>query len=308
MSLRPVNRSLQLAKVQQRIFSQPWAMHPTYAMAAIQALSSKYAMSLVETGDAALEGMNLDALAHDARIRGEIAMERRQGQPFDQYDDVAIIPVEGILVKDWGIDPWCGITGYDGIKAKVIAACQDDNIKGIWFDVDSGGGDVSGLFDLCDVITSLNQRAGGKPMFGFANEHAYSAAYAILSCCDKLYCPRFGGVGSVGVITTHVTRKRQNDMQGIDVTVIRSGTDKALANGVELLPERAQQHIQAQVDVIRDGFVDLVAGNMPPLSKKTVRETEGLDYMGDDARAIGFVSDVCSWDEAWGKLQTRINR
>lgn len=306
--LREVDRPLQLSRAMNRMFNRPLAMTEESALRMLAVVRGKFGLNLITSGGEVLDDAGMNTMIAEARQQAAVDATRRRGQVFDEYDDVAIIPVWGTLMQSWGLDPWCGITGYDGIEAKVIAASMDDNIRGIWLDVDTGGGDVSGLFDLCDLIWSLNAKNGGKPIFAFVNEHAYSAGYAIASCADKVWMPRYGGVGSVGVITIHTTYARQLDTQGVDVTVIRSGTQKARANSVELLPEETRAHIQGQIDVIRKGFVDLVTRNMPAVTAKTVRETEALDYMGDDARAIGFVTGICSYHEAWGKLQTRINR
>jgi signal peptide peptidase SppA len=308
--MRPVNRQAELSKVMQRIMDRPLAMHPSRAAMVMAALKSKYALNTLRLADdEILDGDAMDALAADGRQAAVAERSRRQGRIFDEADGVAIIPVWGSLTQSWGLDPYSGVTGYDGIIAKAIAASEDENIKAIWLDIDSGGGDVAGLKACTDILRSLSQREGGdKPIFAMANEFAYSAAYAIACCADKLFVPEFGGVGSIGVITIHATMARYYEKQGIDVTVIRSGEQKARANSVEILPEETRDHIQRQCDVIRQWFVNHVSECMPGLSQKTVRETEGLDYMGQDARAIGLVSDVCSEAEAWGKLLRRINR
>jgi signal peptide peptidase SppA len=309
-AMRPVNRELELSKVMQRIMDRPLAMHPSRAMMVMSALRSKYALTGLRMSDEEYFGAEaMDALAADGRRAALADRARRNGRIFEESDGVAIIPVWGSLTQSWGLDPFSGTTGYDGITAKAMAAAEDENIKAIWLDIDSGGGDVAGLKACTDILRALSQREGGdKPIFAYANEFAYSAAYAIAACADKVFCPEFGGVGSIGVITVHATFARAYEKEGIDVTVIRSGSEKARANSVELLPESTKAHIQAQCDVIREWFVDHVATCMPAISKKTVRETEGLDYMGQDARAIGLVSEVCSEAEAWGKLLRRINR
>lgn len=307
-SLRPVNRSAQMSRVMQRLMTQPWAIHERHALMALAAIRGKYGIEMVHSGDVALDGPALDGFLASQRPQAAVDATRRRGAAFDEYDGVAIIPIEGTLVQNWGLDPWCGITGYDGIETKVIAAAQDSNIQATWLEIDSGGGDVSGLFDLCDVITAVNAKNGGKPIWAFVNEHAYSAAFAIATCADKVFMPRYGGVGSVGVITMHATYARQLKATGVDVTVIRAGEQKARANSVEELPDETRAHIQQQVDTIRAGFIKLVSDNMPGVTQNVVRETEGLDYMGDDARALGFVSGIMSWHQAWDALQRKINR
>lgn len=308
--IRPVNREFELSKVMQRMMDRPLALHPSRAAMVMAALRSKYVLNSLRMSDGEyFDADALDALAADGRRAAVAERSRRRGQIFDEADGIAIIPVWGSLTQSWGLDPYSGVTGYDGITAKAIAAARDENIRGIWLDIDSGGGDVAGLKACVDVLRVLSQREGGdKPIFAMCNEFAYSAAYAIAACADKVFVPDFGGVGSIGVITIHGTFARAYEKEGIDITVIRSGEQKARANSIELLPEATRAHIQMQCDKIRDWFVDHVSACMPAASKKTVRETEGLDYMGDDARAIGLVSDVCSEAEAWGKLLKRINR
>lgn len=307
-NLRPVDREVALSRVVQRLFNKPHAVHPAKVPFILSAIRSKYGIRSIALGGSVIGETEMSAISHAGKMEA-IARDgtRRDGRIFREADDVAIIEVWGTLMKDWGLDPMSGATGYDGIEQKLVAAMLDDNIKAIWFDIDSGGGEVAGLFDLVDLIWSCNAKNGGKPIFAMAAEEAYSAAYAIASAADKVFVPRFGGVGSVGVITMHATFQRQLESEGIDVTIIRAGEEKARANSFEQLPEHTMAQIQAEAEEIRDGFIDTVARNMA-LPKKTVRETEGLDYMGQHARAIGFVSAVCSEHEAWGKLQRRINR
>lgn len=303
-----VDYEFEMSRVMQRLFNHPLALHPARVEILLSVVRSKYGLRQITSGGRVIDTAGMDALAMQARQQASIAGARREGKIFQEADEVAIIPVWGTLVKDWGLDPWSGITGYDGIERKAIAAMEDSNIKGVWLDIDSGGGDVAGLADLCDLLVSLSARKGGKPIYAMAAEHAYSAAYAIAACADKVFVPRFGGVGSIGVITIHASFARQLEESGVDVTVIRAGEEKARANALEQLPEATRAHIQAQVDEIREWFIKHVSDNMPAASQKTVRETEGLDYMGETARAIGLVTAVCSELEAWGKLQRRIKR
>ncbi len=310
VDLRPVNRQGEMSKMMQRMFDRPLAIHESRAAMMLSAVRSKYSLDLLTLSDGdTMDGMAMDALAADGRRMAIDNTSRRQNRIFDEADGVAIIPVEGTLVQRWGLDPWSGVTGYDGIMMKALAAAEDENIRAIWLDIDSGGGDVAGLKACTDILRALSQREGGpKPIFAMCNEFAYSAAYAIAVCADKVFVPEFGGVGSVGTITIHTSYKRALEEVGIDVTILRAGVEKARANPYELLPEHTRAHIQRQIEIIRAWFVSHVSACMPAVSQKTIRETEALDYMGEDARAIGLVSEVCSELDAWGKLQRRINR
>jgi len=69
-------------------------------------------------------------------------------------------------------------------------ARDDSAVDALLLDIDSPGGESSGVFD--------------KPVWAVANDMAFSAAYALASAADKLFVSRTGGVGSIGVIAMHV--------------------------------------------------------------------------------------------------------
>ena len=101
------------------------------------------------------------------------------------------------------------MTGYDGIEQKLVAAQADPDVKGIYLSIDSGGGDVAGLFPLVDMIAGMSVRGGGKkPIYAMLADYGYSAAYAIASAADKVFLPETGGAGNVGVITMHANMGR----------------------------------------------------------------------------------------------------
>ncbi len=275
----------------------------------VSAVHAHYGLSGVSMDGLSLNARQMDALAETGRREAQVNRSHRANgrKIFSEEDGVAIIPVEGVLVSRNGLDPYSGMTGYDGIEQKLIAAEADPQIKAKCFLIDSGGGDVTQLFDLVDLIWAMNKKNGGKLTYAILADHAYSAAYAIASACDKVWVPRTGGAGSVGVITMHADFSQKNEEEGVKVTIIRAGKNKFRSHPYEPLEEEALAHIQGQCDEIRDIFIETVARNMG-ISKKTVRDTEALDYMGNHAKAIGFVNEVGSAHQAWHKLQQAISR
>ncbi len=80
-------------------------------------------------------------------------------------------------------------------------------------DIDSPGGEVSGLFDLVDFIFNSRNK---KPIFSVANDYACSAAYAIASATEKIFVTRTSCVGSIGVIATHLDVSEADKKDGMD--------------------------------------------------------------------------------------------
>jgi len=306
--------------VMQQVLNRPLACSPALADTIAMLLSGK--LNIAEFEDASGRVHSREDLA---LFRSRSTAERQaflidlddeedeaptktaKRKTFDQEGAIAMIPIEGTLTRKWGLHPSSGKTGYDGIRTKMVDAMADDSVKGIWLDINSGGGAVDGLFDLCDMIEAMNEKNGGKPIYAMANDHAYSAAFAIATCADQVFVPRTGGVGSVGVIMLHADLTGALEQDGIKVTHIRSGDRKARGGPYEPLDDKTLAHLQAQCNECADMFAEMVARNMG-LSKKAILETEGLDYMGNHAKAIGFVNEVKSELEAWAELERRISR
>lgn len=298
-----------LSRVVQRLLNQPLALHPDYAMMVAAALHGRLGIELLQGahGQVLTQEMMVE-LSERGRGEARVAQERREkGKVFDTDGSVAVIPVEGELTKSWGLEPESGITGYDGIEQKLVAAQRDNDVRGIWMQIDSGGGDVAGLFPLVDLISKMSARNGGrKPIYAMAGDYAYSAAYAIASACDKVFVPETGGVGSVGVITMHADMSEAYKQRGINVTIIRSGERKAKPNSMEPIEATDLARIQMQIDRIRDMFAERVARDRG-IPKSRVLKTEAVDYMGEDAKAIGFADRVANEHQAWEQLQRAIS-
>jgi signal peptide peptidase SppA len=292
----------------QRIFDRPLLIAPHRMALILAVLSDRLAIqSIQDDSSKFIRGESMDKLVAQAGGRMQAFEQRGWGtsELIRKRRGVAVIEIDGVLVKKNGMDPYCGMTGYDGIEAKVRAALADEDVKAIWFDINSGGGEVSGCFGLCDFIYENSERNGGKLMVAMCADDAYSAAYALASSCDMVAVPPSGGAGSIGVLVVHAEYSKQLEEEGVTVEIIRSGKQKARFNSIEPLANDVRARIQKEIDEVRDQFVDLVARNRG-LSTQTVYETEGLEYMGERARAIGLVDKVISEQEMFAELTTVI--
>lgn len=307
--------------VMQNLCNRPLMVSEAHGRMIASALAGRLNLSSFEDSytrlDAAemariAEGGRADADARRAALATKPYMTAQQagparGKSFEQAGEIAVIRVWGTLTRNWGVGPYSGSTGYDGIQIQLLDAIQDRDVKAIWLDINSGGGAVDGCFDLVDLIWSMNEKNGGKPIYAMAADYAFSAAYALATAADKVYVPATGGVGSVGVIMLHADITQMLENEGVKVTLIRSGERKYRGSEFEALDADTLDHLQGQCDEIRSVFIDRVARNMG-ISKKVVSDTEALDYMGAAAKTIGFVTDVMPEHAAWAKLERKIAR
>lgn len=223
-------------------------------------------------------------------------------RPYTVRDGILVIPVKGALIHNFNYSFHGYITGYEYIKRAFDRGMADSNVRGIALDIESPGGEVAGNFDLVDHMFAAR---GTKPVAAFANEYAYSAAYSIASVADKLYVSRTGGVGSIGVVTSHLDMSKMLDKQGVAITFIHAGKYKVEGNPYEPLSVEAKARIQSRIDTLYNVFVSTVARNRN-ISEQAVRDTEALTYTADEAVEIGLADKVASFDSAMELFSTEI--
>ncbi len=273
-----------------RLFNVPIAITPAKAEIVMAALADRFGITRLfrPTGEAiALNCFDLDD--------DDAARDRA----YDVVAGVAIIPVTGTLVQKLGtLRPYSGMTGYDGVRANLSMALEDEAVRAIVLDIDSPGGEVAGCFDLVDAIYKAR---GDKPIWAILTESAYSAAYAIASAAERIIVPRTGGTGSVGVICMHVDFSKALSASGIAVTLIHYGDRKADGSEFQPLAKAALDRFQADVDAMGELFVTTVARNRR-ISAAKVRGTQATTFLGAEGVEIGFADAVMAPDEAFRSL------
>lgn len=294
----------ELHHLAQRVFNTPLMIQEHKAEVIMAALGERIGVTSIKgLNSVSLEAREMVALAGDAR------RDYENWKPFHQDDDIAVIPVVGTLVHKFGwLDPVSGMTGYDGIAKKLRAALADPEVRAIWLDIDSPGGEVAGCFALAEEIARATQSEGGdKPIWAYVNEQACSAAYALASVCDRIYGPRTMIAGSIGAYILFVDFSKALDKNGFKPEVIRAGERKGRMTGTEPLDDPARETLQKMVDETRGIFCELVAMGRN-MSVADVMATEAEIYSGSDALSMGLVDGVMSEGEAWELLQIEIGR
>lgn len=215
-------------------------------------------------------------------------------RPYQVKNGVLSVPVKGVMLNDfpWQYGSWA--TGYEYIKQAITRGLADPEVKGIALIVDTPGGAVSGNFELSDFIYESRSQ---KRIVAFAHDSAYSAGYSIASAAESIVMSRSGGVGSIGVVTSHVDMSKMMDERGIKVTFIHFGKHKVDGNPYEALKPEVKERIQARIDTLGEQFVALVARNRG-LDASVVRGTEALTYPATEALSIGLADKIGPLEEA----------
>lgn len=269
-----------------RIFGQPLAIMPQKAEIILDAIGPR------------LFGGPLPIVS-DTRIKIDasslIEDEEEEYRPYELDGGIATIRVRGTLVQrsSW-LGSLSGLVSYESFAKAFVNAMDDSAVEAIFLEVDSPGGEVSGLFDMVD---SVAERLGEKPVHAHINELSASAAYAITTLADHISVPRTGTVGSVGVIVIHQEATKMLGKAGIKVNIIRAGTRKAETNPYEQLSDDGRRYLQSEVDRIRQIFVETVARNRG-MDEQVIWDTEAQVYGAPDALKLGLVDNIMSAEQA----------
>lgn len=243
--------------------------------------------------------------AEEARAT-RIAAGQAWGQPDEEeerprllqvQDGIGFVSIKGVLNNsdDAWWNEYIGATGYPELREAMVAAAQDPEIKHIVLDIDSGGGSVAGLADTANLIRMVHDRV--KSVTAFAGGNMYSAAYWLGASAGSVYATEGSGIGSIGVIATHMERSKMLEEMGIGVNVIRAGKYKALANSVEPLSEEGRKQIQAGVDAAYKIFINHVSA-MRGKSVEYVDSVmaQGREFYGQAGVDASLVDGLTTFD------------
>jgi len=277
---KSANRGALLTRFATRVVNTPLMIAPDKLNAIINVIGSRI-------------GLDVDDNSVDVEISSREAKKDESG--------IAIIPIYDTLVnRAGGISALSGLTTYEEIGKRFQAALADPKVKKIVLDIDSPGGEVSGVFDLVDEI--YNAR-GVKPIIAAVNDIAYSAAYAIASAADKIYVPRTGGTGSIGVIAVHTDQSEYDKKAGMKYTAIYAGARKNDLSPHEEISAEALGDVQSKVDAVYDLFVKTVARNRN-INPDDVKATEAGIFLGEEGLEVGLVDQILSWNQVMKTITT----
>lgn len=292
--------SHRLPLLAQRVLNTPLCLHPAKAELILAAIGQRFGVLNVEASFGTHMGGAIP-FAPPAPLReyGSADGYPCDNLPYDVAEGVAILPVEGTLVaKNNTVRPYSGMTGYDGIASAFAIARADKKVRAIVLDIDSGGGECAGLFDLVDNIAAAR---GSKPIWAILTEHAYSAGYAIACAADRIIMPRTGGCGSIGaiVLQAEITGLLKNE--GVTVNIIRSADRKGRGGPYEPLDDTTRSRIELSVQKSAELFIETVAQNRA-IPVEDIEAMEAECYDADEALKLKLVDAVMSPDDAFAEL------
>ncbi|WDR05557.1 S49 family peptidase [Devosia rhodophyticola] len=283
--------STYLPLLAERLLNRPLLIEPAKAHTILSVLEGRIAPGLME------ETVPPDA----SRFIGSGKRPDGGGSFVRALGSTAIITIDGSLVNRgaW-LNSNSGLVSYEGIAAQVKDAAEDKDIKNIVLDINSSGGEATGMFSVIETIWAARKT---KRVMAVVNDVACSAAYGIASAADRIYVSPTSIVGSIGVVMMHLDRSVEMATKGIRPTLIHAGEHKVDGNPFAALDDDVRETLQSDCDTFYHQFLAFVEGGRKGrLSAKAAMHTEARTYIGVAAIAAGLADDFGSIDEVIARL------
>ncbi|EEJ2343816.1 S49 family peptidase, partial [Salmonella enterica subsp. enterica serovar Oslo] len=125
--------------------------------------------------------------------------------------------------------------------------------------------------------------------------------------CSRRLVTQTAIIGSVGVMMAHTSYAKQLEQNGVDITLIYSGSHKVDGNAVSALPDTVRADFQRRIDAARDLFVGKVA-DYTGLSVDDVMATEAAIYEGQAGIDIGFADEMVNAADAVSVMSAALKK
>lgn len=286
-------------------FNEPLMLEPAYARVFFCALAGQLGITrLTDTVSGATLGA--EQIAEPlALFDDDEEIGPRPSRSYHITNGIAVLPVSGTLVsKTRSLQPYSGMTGYNGIIARLQQAMSDPGVDGILLDMDTPGGMVSGAFDCADIIARMRDI---KPIWALANDMNCSAGQLIASAASRRLVTQTSRTGSIGVMMAHSNYGAALKTQGVEVTLIYSGDHKVDGNPYEKLPKDVRDDFQTRINATRRMFAEKVAA-YTGMSVQSVLDTEAAVFSGQESVDAGLAEEMVNNTDALNVMRESLNK
>lgn len=246
----------------------------------------------------------LDA-AELLRTGGPQAVEAQRGEPLEYAynvsirDGVAIIPITGPIFRyhSW-LYYFFGGTSVGLLARDFNAALNDPRVHSIIFEVNSPGGEVTGINELARMIFAAR---GRKPMTARVGGMCCSAAYWIASACGDIVIDETAQLGSIGVYASFIDTKKFDAKYGFREFKIIS--DDSPDKCPDPASPAGEKLIKARLNALCDVFIASVA-EFRDVTPEKVRADFGKGdvRVGEHAIEAGLADGFGSLEETIAAL------
>tara|TARA_Y100000310_G_C20558718_1_gene751924 strand:+ start:94 stop:1002 length:909 start_codon:yes stop_codon:yes gene_type:complete len=217
-------------------------------------------------------------------------------------DQIAIIPVQGMITLDGSSSLLTSTTSGSNIVSKIESANENDDVKAIILEINSPGGTVMGSKVVADAIKDTD-----KPVVAYISEYGTSGAYWIASQSDLIISDELSIVGSISVVGSYLEFSGLLNDYNVTYQRLVTGQYKDIGTPYKELTSTEEAQIQERLDSIHDFFISEVAEGRDMSASEIEELSDGLFYLGLNAVNNGLVDELGNKDYAINRTKELAN-
>ena len=236
------------------------------------------------------------------------AVAKELGRPLNNTydvtirDGVAILPIQGPLFRYANLmTQLSGATSYELLARDFEAALSNPQVKSILLNIDSPGGEASGVSEFADQIY---QARGQKPVVAYVGGVAASAAYWLAAAADEIVISDTAILGSIGTVMTIDDTRAKDEKNGVKRHEIVSS--QSPHKRLDPTTAAGQSRYQALVDSLSSVFIDKLATYRGTTAEAVANDFgQGDVLVGMAAVEAGLADRMGSFEATVSELSTR---
>lgn len=218
------------------------------------------------------------------------------------YDNVAVLRISGTLVPDYHW--WNRI--YDDVSYPEIISCcnylqglkDNGQIDTVVLAFDTPGGAVHGIETAANALETLGKSV---KLISHAETQMTSGGVWLGVSAKKISANRMAVVASIGVIAVQMSYYRMLEEAGIDATVMRSGSEKALGTPYEKFSDKAKEVMQEGMDIVHQEFKNRVQEGRGMSTADVEKISTGRSWMAFQPEVSKLIDEITTLDAVVAK-------
>ena len=206
---------------------------------------------------------------------------------------IGVIVAQGDIVDG---DQPPGTIGGETVARLIRQARTDKNIKALVLRVDSPGGSVLASEQIYRELVEL--RNAGKPVVVSMSGYAASGGYYISAPADEIWASPATITGSIGIFAIIPTIERTLGKVGVGVDGVGTTPLSGQLRLDRPLGDEARTLLQSTVSRGYNEFLERVATGRKKSRDQVDAIAQGRVWAGTDARRIGLVDQLGSFNDA----------
>lgn len=227
---------------------------------------------------------------------------KRRIDEFKKGDSQILkIPFNGAIQNAGPKDFAPGPTTPQGLEKILDTLKKNERVKGVIFDINSGGGEAGASKTIYDHIKRFK-----KPKIAYVNSICASGAYMTACACDEIIVAEDALIGSLGVIMQKPNIEELMKKVGVQMEIIKSTEHKDFMSMYRPLAPEEREHLEWLIKRHHERFFELVCKSREGrIGEKTdeefrqqLRDFGSYVTDGFDAKERGLVDTVGSMKTA----------